>query len=109
MLFVTRASYSQSGIKGLVQKPEDRLAVIEKMVKKAGGKLVGLYMTTGDSDVLLISEFDDGEAAVALGMVAAAAGTVSDLTTVRAWTSADFTRIAQRAADLAGSYRPPGA
>ncbi len=109
MLFVTQASYSPSGVKGLVKKPEDRMAVMENMVKAAGGKVVALYMTTGESDILLISEFDSGETAVALGMVAAASGSVSDLKTVRAWTSADFKAVAEQAASLAGSYSPPGA
>ncbi len=108
MLFVTQASYSQSGIKGLVDKPEDRLAAIGKMVQAAGGKLVGMYMTTGESDVLLITEFENGETAVALGMVAAASGSVSDLKTVRAWTTAEFQSVAERASELAESYTPPG-
>ncbi len=108
MLFVTQASYSQSGVKGLVNKPEDRLAAIQQMVETAGGKIVGLYMTTGEADVLLITEFEDDETAVALGMVAAASGSVSDLKTVRAWTTAEFKSVAEKASGLAGSYRPPG-
>ncbi len=108
MLFVTQASYSQSGIKGIVAKPEDRLGAIEKMVQAAGGKVVGMYMTTGDSDVLLISDFENADSAVALGMVAAASGAVSDLKTVRAWTTAEFRSVAERASELAGTYTPPG-
>ena len=108
MLFVTHASYTQSAIKSLVEKPEDRLAAIEKMVDTAGGKVVALYMTSGDSDILLISEFDNGEAAIALGMVVAAAGTVTNLRTVRAWTTAEFKNVAQKASELAGAYTPPG-
>ncbi len=108
MLFVTQASYSQSGIKGLVDKPEDRAAAIEKMVQTAGGKIVGFYMTSGESDLLLITEFEKGETAVALGMVAAASGSVSDLKTVRAWTTAEFQSVAEEASELAGTYTPPG-
>lgn len=108
MLFVTQASYSQSGIRGLVRKPEDRLAVIENLVQSAGGKVIALYMTTGDSDILLVTEFENDEAAVALGMVASAAGTVSGLKTVRAWTTAEFKGIVEKAGELAVGYTPPG-
>jgi uncharacterized protein with GYD domain len=79
------------------------------MVEAAGGKVVALYMTTGDSDVLLISEFADGDTAVALGMAAAASGSVSNLSTCRAWTGEEFKSVAQNASKLAGAYTPPGA
>lgn len=108
-LFITRASYSTEGIKGMIAKPEDRGKVVEKLVQAVGGKMVGCYMTTGEDDVILIAELPDGEDAVALGMAAAATGSVSNVTTVRAWTSADFTRIQKRAGTLGGAYKPPGA
>ena len=108
MLFVTHASYSASAIKGFVDKPEDRAAVIEKMVEAAGGKVISLYMTSGEHDILLVTEFDEGESAIALGMVAGATGAVQDLKTVRAWTTAEFKGVAERAASLASNYTPPG-
>lgn len=107
-LFITYASYSQAGIKGLVDKPSDRAGVIERMIEKAGGKMIGLYMTTGSNDVVLVSELPDGEDAVALGMAVAASGALSKHETVRAWTSADFKTIAEKAAGVGGSYTPPG-
>ena len=107
-LFITYASYSQSGIKGLVDKPADRAGVIGKLIENAGGKLVALYMTTGSNDVVLVSELPNGEAAVALGMAAAASGSLSKHETVRAWTSADFKAIAEQAGAVGGAYTPPG-
>ncbi len=107
-LFITYASYSQSGIKGLVDHPSDRSAVIERLVKQAGGSVLGLYMTTGSHDVVLISDLPDGSDAVALGMAVSATGTLSALETVRAWTPADFKAIAERAGGFSGSYTPPG-
>jgi len=108
MLLITQATYSQSGIQGLIEKPEDRIVAIEKIVQAAGGKIVATYMTTGDYDILLIADYDDGEAAVALGMVAAASGSVSNIKTIRAWTTAEFVSVAERASALASSYSPPG-
>src|SRR3954471_20284714 len=39
--FITYGSYSQSGVKGLVEKPVDRTPIIKALVEKAGGKLIG--------------------------------------------------------------------
>src|SRR4029077_20024567 len=69
--FITYASYSQAGIKGIVDKPTDRTEAIKTLVEKAGGKLVTAYMTTGTNDVVLVTELPDGSDAVAVGMAAA--------------------------------------
>ena len=74
----------------------------------AGGKVISFYVTTGESDFLLISEADESEAIIASLMTAAAAGTISDVSTGRAWTGAEFKAIMERASKAAKSYRPPG-
>ena len=107
-LFITYASYSQSGVQGLLQKPEDRTAVIQKLLDGVGAKVVALYMTTGSNDIVLVTEAQDGEDAVAVGMAVASTGSLSKIETVRAWTGADFAGIAQKAGSLTGAYSPPG-
>jgi uncharacterized protein with GYD domain len=107
-LFITYASYSHSGTKGLVDKPSDRSGVIKPLVEKAGGKFIAMYFTTGSNDVVLITEAADGSDAVATGMAVAASGSVSKIETVRAWTPSEFKGIAEKAAKAAGAYTPPG-
>jgi uncharacterized protein with GYD domain len=94
-------------VKGLMAAPEDREKAVRKLVEAAGGKFVSFYITTGDTDFMLIA---DGEAeAVLAGMMAAgAAGTITDTNTVRAWTTAEFKGIAEKAAKTAKAYRAPG-
>ena len=46
-LFITYASYSHSGVKGLVNKPSDRSVTVKALIEKAGGKFVALYNTRG--------------------------------------------------------------
>jgi len=55
-LFITYASYSHSGVKGLVDKPADRSGPVKAILEKAGGKLVALYNTTGSNDVVVVSD-----------------------------------------------------
>jgi|SRR5215813_9134460 uncharacterized protein with GYD domain len=107
--FITYASYSNAGIKGIVDKPTDRSEAIRPVVEKLGGKLVAAYMTTGTNDVVLVTELPDGSDAVAVGMAACASGAVSKIETVRAWTAGEFKGIAEKAARVAKAYTPPGA
>lgn len=107
-LFITYASYSNAGIKGIMDKPTDRTTAIKSMIEKSGGKLLGAYMTTGPHDVVIISEQGDGADAVAMGMAATASGAVARIETVRAWPLAEFKGIAEKASKVAQSYVPPG-
>jgi uncharacterized protein with GYD domain len=107
-LFITYASYSHSGVKGLLDKPADRSGPVKALIEKAGGKLVALYNTTGSNDVVLVSELADGSDAVAIGMAVAATGALSKIETVRAWTPSEFKDIAEKAARVGSAYTPPG-
>ena len=107
-LFITYASYSHSGVKGLVNKPEDRSGAVKAVIEKAGGKIVALYNTTGSNDVVLVSEFAEGSDAVAMGMAVAASGALSRIETVRAWTPDEFKGVVEKAARVVGAYAPPG-
>ena len=107
-LFITYASYSHSGVKGIVNKPSDRSGPVKALVEKAGGKVVAMYNTTGSNDVVLVTDLADGSDAVAIGMAVAASGALSRIETVRAWTPGEFKGIAEKAARVAGSYTPPG-
>src|SRR6516164_3386165 len=81
---VTRGRFTHAYVKGLLDAPEDREAAVRKVVEAAGGKVISFYVTTGESDFLLISEADESEAIIASLMTAAAAGTISDVSTGRA-------------------------
>ena len=107
-LFITYASYSNAGIKGIIDKPIDRTEPIRTLVEKAGGKLIAAYMTTGPHDVVIVTEQADGSDAVAVGMAAAGSGAVAKIETVRAWTLGEFKGIAEKAARVAEAYVPPG-
>jgi uncharacterized protein with GYD domain len=106
--FITYGSYSQSGIKGFLDKPVDRTPVIKALVEKAGGKLLSLYLTTGPHDVIVIYEVPSGADAVAIGMAAGASGSLARVETVRAWPAAEFKDVAEKASKIAGAYTPPG-
>ena len=105
---ITRGKFTGSHIKGLLDAPEDREPAVRKLIEAAGGKLIGFYFTTGDHDFMLIAEALDAESIVASAMAAAAPGTVTDQTTIRAWTAAEFKAVAEKVAKVATAYRAPG-
>ena len=105
---VTRGRFTHDYVKGLLDAPEDREVAVRKVIEAAGGKVISFYVTTGESDFLLVSEADESEAIIASLMAAAAAGTISDVSTGRAWTGAEFKAIMERASKASKSYRPPG-
>jgi uncharacterized protein with GYD domain len=105
---VTRGRLSQNYAKAFVGAPEDREPVVRKLIEAAGGKLISFYFTTGDSDFLLISETNDAENIIAALMAATTTGAISDVTTGRAWTGAEFKAIGDKASKAASAYRLPG-
>lgn len=105
---VTRGSFTHDYAKGLVSAPEDREPAVRKLIEGAGGKLLNFYFTTGDTDFMLIAEADDAESIIAALLATVAAGTISNVTTARAWTGAEFKRVAEKASKAAGNYRGPG-
>lgn len=105
---VTRGRFTRDYAQRLVAAPEDREPAIRKLIEGAGGKLVSLYFTTGDADFLLVAETDEAESLIAALLATAAAGMISDVTTSRAWTAAEFKAVADKASKVASLYRPPG-
>jgi len=105
---ITRGRFTQDYAKALVGAPEDREPVVRKLIEAVGGKLLSFYFTTGDSDFLLITEAEEPEAIIAGLLATAAAGTISDITTSRAWTGKEFKAVAEKASKAAKAYKPPG-
>ncbi|MDR3476371.1 MAG: GYD domain-containing protein [Devosia sp.] len=106
--FMTQGRFTQAWAKGMIAAPEDRGAAVRQLVEAAGAKLVEFYLTTGAHDFLMVIEADEIEPVMAVAMASGAAGTVADLTTFRAWTTAEFMPIARASAKATAAYRVPG-
>jgi uncharacterized protein with GYD domain len=105
---VTRGRFTHDYAKGLVAAPEDREPAVRKLIEGAGGKVVSFYFTTGDTDFMLISEANESESIIAALLAVVASGAISNVTTARAWTGAEFKVVAEKASKAAGLYRAPG-
>ncbi len=103
--YLVQASYTQQAISGLVQKPEDRTAVINEMVSSLGGKIISIDYCFGEYDVVAILEMPDDTAMAAFSMVAAASGAATNKTTVLIPFAQGF-EAAKKVSSL--NYRAPG-
>ena len=108
-LFITQGRWTREYIRGGLAKPEDRHAVISRLIEQAGGKLVSLYITLGQYDFLVVSEMPDAKAASVLALVAAGGGGIEGSVTTQAFTTAEARDMFETAGKLAGSYKPMGA
>jgi uncharacterized protein with GYD domain len=68
--------------------------------------MVSFLVTTGDTDFSMVIETDDTEGLMSALMVAGATGTVSNLKTVQAFTSAQFLSAQKKAASIAANFKP---
>jgi uncharacterized protein with GYD domain len=106
--YITQGRYTREAIKGMIVKPEDRADQVGRLLSKAGGKLLGYYLTFGDYDFLMIAEAP-GETQIAAALLAAGSGGgVTGLKTTVALTSAEAKGAFAAASDLAPSFKSAG-
>src|SRR5580658_9670134 len=80
--FLFQGCYTSESIAAMVEKPEDRTAVVRKLVESFGGKLEGFWLAFGEYDFVGIAQLPDAEAAAALTMAVSAGGGVHSYRTV---------------------------
>ena len=105
--FMLNGTYTQAGITGTISATlTARTKVIKKHVESLGGKLLGLYWTTGPQDSLVIVDFPDASGAVALATAVKSAGVVN-CEIVRLMDGPEFDAVQAIAAKKL-KYKAPG-
>ena len=107
-IYITTGNYSDHAFRGMLAQPEDRRDPVEALFKAGGGKMLAYYVTMGESDFLVISEFDDEIDAVSVLMVAAGTGGVANLSTVVAISTSDARKAEDKAHRLAEGFKAAG-
>jgi uncharacterized protein with GYD domain len=107
-IYITRGNYSDHAFQGMLKKSEDRHDAVEKLIKAAGGKMLGLYVTLGEYDFLSIAEFDHDIDGLSSLIVAAGTGGVRNLNTTVAMTTAVAKKAEDKARKIAKGFKPAG-
>ena len=105
--FIVTGCYTAAALKGMAASPSDREAASRAVVEAAGGTQEAFYMTTGATDFMIVVSIDDVTSLLATLIAVGGSGAVSNLQTVRAFTSDEFTAMQKRAGEISGSYKPP--
>jgi uncharacterized protein with GYD domain len=107
-IYITQGRYTREAIKGMTVKPEDRNEALSRHVARAGGRVIGYYLTFGEYDFLTIIEAPGEIQMAAILLSAAGAGGITDLRTTLAMSSVEAKGAFAAAGDLAHSFRTPG-
>ncbi len=102
--YLVQASYSAEALRVLIRKPEDRTEVVRKAIEKLGGKLVGLWLSFGDQDVVCIMEMPNNVSAAAIALAIGAGGALKTTRTTPLLTIDEGLAALKKAA--ASGYSP---
>jgi len=91
MLFIVNASWTDQGIRAVKDAPR-RMQAAREAAKKMGIEFKHVFLTSGESDLLVIVEAPNGDAVAKFAMASGALGNVRTRT-VRAWTEAEMTKL----------------
>ena len=106
--YITRGNYSDHAFQGMLKHPEDRHDAVSKLFQAAGGKLLHYYVTMGEYDFFVISEFDNEIDGVSALIVAAGTGGARNLNTTVAISTTDARKAEDKARKIVGSFKPAG-
>ena len=107
-IYITQGRYTREAIKGMIVQPEDRAEAISRLMSKAGGRLIGYYVTFGEYDFLSIAEAASETQMAAALLAAGSGGGVTGLRTTVAMSSIEAKGAFAAASDLTRSYKSPG-
>jgi uncharacterized protein with GYD domain len=89
--YVTLVRYTHQGISRIKDSPS-RLDAARKAAEGEGGKIHTWYLTMGQYDAILISEFPNDEACAKFTLSAAALGNIST-ETLKAFPEAEYRKL----------------
>ena len=107
-IYITQGRYTREAIKGMMVRPEDRADAVSRLLAKAGGRLLGYYLTFGDYDFISIAEVPSDLQAASVLLAAASSGGVTDLRTTVAMSAVEAKGAFAAASDLAPGFKSAG-
>jgi uncharacterized protein with GYD domain len=103
--YLIQASYTSAAAAAFVSNPQDRVAGVQAVVKKVGGKFESLDFCLGEYDIVALASLPDDTTAAALALAINAAGHISGYKTTRLLSPKEFLEAQQKA--HGASYQAP--
>ena len=92
--YVTLFKWTEQGVKDVKNAPA-RFQASKKLTESMGGKILGLYVTMGEYDIVAVTEGPSDEVASAITLSIASKGNAKT-TTMRAFTDSEFSEIVKK-------------
>ncbi len=89
--YVTLFKWTEQGLK-TIKDAAARFDASKKIVQAMGGKVLGIYVTMGEYDIVAVTEGPNDEMAAAVALSIASKGNAAT-TTMRAFTESEFAKI----------------
>jgi uncharacterized protein with GYD domain len=90
-LFIVTLNWTEQGIRTVKDSPK-RAQAARELAKKVGVEIKQFYLTSGESDLLVIVESPNGDNVAKLAMALGSQGNIRTKT-VRAWTEAEYEKL----------------
>jgi uncharacterized protein with GYD domain len=91
MLFIMSLNFTDQGVRNIKDAPK-RAEAAKDLAKKCGAEVKSVYLTTGDSDLLVMLEAPNGDNAVKFAMALGSLGNVHTRTS-RAWSETEYRKL----------------
>ena len=92
--YVTLFKWTEQGVKDVKNAPA-RFEAAQKLTESMGGKVLSLYVTMGDYDIVAVTEGPSDEVASAIALSIASKGNAKT-TTMRAFTESEFSEVVKK-------------
>ncbi len=92
--YIILYKYTQQGLATIKESPE-RIKKAKALVEKLGGRVVGVWVTMGEYDLVSVGEFPDDQTAAAFALTHSRLGTVTTQT-MRAFSEEEFAQIVSK-------------
>jgi uncharacterized protein with GYD domain len=90
-LFIVTLNWTDQGIRTVKDSPK-RAQAARELARKVGVEIKQFYLTSGESDLLVIVESPNGDNVAKLAMALGSQGNIRTKT-VRAWTEAEYEKL----------------
>jgi uncharacterized protein with GYD domain len=91
MMFILSMNFTEQGIRAIKDAPK-RAQAAREIAKKVGVEIKQVYLTSGESDLVVMIEAPNGDAMAKFALAIGAQGNVRTRT-ARAWTTEEYQKL----------------
>ncbi len=104
--YMFQGSYTDSSIKAMIENQDNRIEAAKKAIAAAGGKLLSMYFSFGEYDIVAIVEAPDNSTITGASLGIGSTGSISNIKTTVLISPEEMSESLQKAEAFLPGYRP---